>query len=155
MASEPGEASKSRRYWISNWSGVFPYFISIFLVLVFASCDTINAHRIIVERQKVQDTFEPIPDTLLVTVRTTLETFGLTQTSVSDVREEWRWREPDNPPGLWVNIQQINSSFEIGLSQDLFGPIGPTEKYQRVKTALIDAVESVVGKNQVRVKKGY
>jgi hypothetical protein len=126
----------------------------VFMPLILASCDSMNAHRITVKPAAANDALEPFPDSLLTNVRATLENNGLVNHESTSDLEEWRWQDPNSPPGLWVAITRTETEIEVVIVQNPYGPIGPTEKYKSVKTALVSAIEAEVGEDRVQVKKG-
>ncbi len=125
---------------------------SLVLLLALAACDTMIAHRIAITSPADVSQAGPTQDDVLATVRNTLTSCELAIVHSSAGSEVWEWRNPEKPPGVQADVRAGSDLVEIRLSQGLYGPIGPTEKYLAVKAALVDAATKRVGKGRVRVE---
>ena len=117
-------------------------------ILALAACDTM-----IMDRMVIAPPSPPVDEALTV-VRETLQASGLTlfHGPSAATAETWRWRDPSKPPGLSAAITQVGDEVHVRLSQDLYGPIGPTDKYRSVKQALLETTRARFGKKSVRVE---
>jgi hypothetical protein len=95
---------------------------------------------------------EPGPQTThaLELVRHVLVDSGLERTT-GPGPEQWWWN-PDKGPGIHATLHPTGTGLEVRLTQDLYGPIGPTPKYRDVKQALTEATVRTFGKGAVRVE---
>jgi hypothetical protein len=66
--------------------------------------------------------------------------------------EEWEWRDPQNPPGVRVWVEERGNGLSLRLSQDPLGPIGPTEKYEGVRNELLLGLKRQFGGDRVQVE---
>ncbi len=64
--------------------------------------------------------------------------------------EEWRW-DGDEPPGFSVYVRRVGDEVHVSLMQDLFGPIGPSEKYRTVKRRLLEVLKERFGQKAVGI----
>jgi hypothetical protein len=121
-------------------------------LLVLPACDTMISDKIRIAPPSITgDAVSPF-ETVLTLVRVTLSSCGLERVESAGI-ETWQWRDPDRPPGLHATIESAGGgAIRVRLSQDLYGPIGPTEKYRSVKKALVDAAGQRFGRASIQVE---
>jgi len=109
----------------------------IVVAAVVSACDTMIADRFVIAPPHVADAAAQSTVALRQTVRDILIAHGLSRVDgYSD--EHWAWRDPQKLPGVRVSMSQDGPALHLYLSQDLFGPVGPTEKYRQLRSALLD-----------------
>jgi len=124
----------------------------LLVVLALAGCDTMIADRIVVRTPTVPRANAPATQAdVLAVVRDTLASAGFER---MDGRgpEHWWWRNPDKGPGVHATVHPMADGADVRLSQDLYGPIGKSQKYRRVKVALTEATSRAFGKGAVRIE---
>jgi hypothetical protein len=127
--------------------------ISILLVvLALAGCDTMIADRIVVRTPAAPRASEPVTQAdVLAVMRDTLASAGFERMGGRGP-EQWWWRNPDKGPGVHATVHPTADGADVRLSQDLYGPIGASQKYRRVKVALTEATSRAFGKGAVRIE---
>ena len=133
-------------------SNMTPSRLLFFLfVLSVAGCDTMIADRLHVRvATRPQDGEAPSSRALTV-VRDVLTSSGLERIPAPGP-EEWWWKNPDRGPGVHATLHPHSAGLDVRLSQDLYGPVGPTPQYRLVKKALTEAASRAFGKGAVRVE---
>ena len=128
-----------------------PLAVAAMILVTASACDRINRDQIVVSPQGNAQETQGSVDQVLADVRAMLTLASFTRSSDYSGAEHWRWRDPNNPPGLGVALQREEGQLTIELSQDLLGNIGRTEKYLLVKATLIDSLGGKYGKANVHV----
>jgi hypothetical protein len=121
-------------------------------LLATAACDTMIADRIIVGTPSRPDARSLSGDEIHAAVRETLTSLSLHPVGTFGDAEEWVWRDPEKPPGLHATVRRVGERVQIRLSQDLYGPIGPTEKYRAVKEGVIEAMRHRFGRASIAIE---
>jgi len=120
--------------------------------MLLAACDTMHAHGIRISAVPTVEHPDTTEEDVAKFVRDALLAQGLKK-GPSFMPEVWEWRDPDHPPGLRATIELVgNGSIRVHLSQDLYGPVGETEKYKSVKMALINGGKRRFGSKSVQVE---
>jgi len=122
------------------------------VLLAIVGCDTMIADRIVVATPSSQGTRGPSGDEIQVAVREALTSLSLHAAGTFGDAEEWVWRDAEKSPGLHATIRRVGGGVHIRLSQDLFGPIVPTDKYRAVKKGLLEAMEQRFGRASVTIE---
>jgi hypothetical protein len=121
-------------------------------LVAMVACDTMIADRIVVATPASLSTQGPSADEIHSAVQETLTSLSLHVEGTFGGAEEWVWRDPERPPGLHATVRRVRDGVHIRLSQDLFGPTGPTEKYRRVKQGLLESMQQRFGKASVTIE---
>ena len=124
----------------------------LLVALALVGCDTMIADRIVVRTPTAPRASEPVAQAdVLAVVRDTLAGAGFERMSGRGP-EEWWWRNPNKGPGVHATVHPTVDGADVRLSQDLYGPIGESQKYRRVKVALTEATSRAFGKGAVRIE---
>ena len=121
------------------------------IVLACVACDTMISDRLIITTPEDSAALHAATLAAVEAVRQVLAEHDLRQTSGS-VGEEWVWRDPEHPPGVRATVSASGNRVNVRLSQDLYGPIGPTDKYRAVKESLLKHMRQRYGKASVAVE---
>jgi hypothetical protein len=122
------------------------------VLLAMVACHTMIADKIVVTSPASLSTRGASADEIHVAVRETLTSLSLRAEGTFGDAEEWVWRDPEKPPGLHATVRRVSDGVQIRLSQDLFGPIGPTEKYRAVRNGLLESMKQRFGKSSVTIE---
>jgi hypothetical protein len=135
------------------WGTLVKSACAVLLSLGLVACDTMISDRIRIGAPLTAAGSTPTPSQaeLLNFVRDTLAASDLTRRPDAP-DETWEWRDPDHPPGLHATIEPGVGYVLVRMSQGLYGPIGETEKYRRVKEALLGGATRRFGRKNVRVE---
>lgn len=115
------------------------------------ACDTMTSDRMVIRAPSGQPSQQASADELLVLVHETLAAADLKNVGESCGVETWRWKGV-KPPGLAVTVQRVGDGVQVRLAQDLYGPIGPTDKYKSLKATLRQAARERFGKASMDLK---
>ncbi len=115
------------------------------------ACDTMIASRIIIQTPAAKTQGAELQSGLAV-VRETLRSSGLRAEPRHSDGEMWIWHDPERPPDLHVTIAASFGLINVHVQQGLYGPIGPSAKYQEVKAALLETARGRYGKKNVRIE---
>ena len=121
------------------------------IALVTIGCDTMIADRIVIRMPANALGVQASPEQVAAIVRATLSSSWLERMQDFDGGEEWSWRDSAKPPGLHARVSVGQNGVRVRLSQDLYGPIGPTEKYRSVRSALLEAARRRFGDSSVQL----
>jgi hypothetical protein len=119
------------------------------LGLVLGACDTMISDRMVIRTPAHGAGAAPSTSDLLSTSRDALTDCRLAEADITVYRDTLHWRNPKHPPGLHVMIHPVGDGLRVTLSQDLYGPIGPTDAYRCVKKSLRRRLEERFGKDRV------
>jgi hypothetical protein len=125
--------------------------ILVFVVLTLVACDTMVADRMII-RTPEQGAAAPSAPELLTATRDAMVDCRLADGDIRSHGDALHWRNPNHPPGLHVMVRRTGDEVRLTLAQDLYGPIGPTDAYQCVRTTLRRLLEERFGRTRVRVE---
>jgi len=141
---------------IKGWADLFLRRVRLALAgtafLSLLACDTMHADRMRIVAPPTVGRSSGSTEAVLEFVRATLAAsdFSLGPSSLS---ETWVWRDPSNPPGVRATLEPASDGWvRVRLSQDLYGPIGKTEKYRSIKKALVEGARSRFGRSSVVVE---
>jgi hypothetical protein len=121
------------------------------VVTLLVACDTmIDDHLLIKTPADVRD--QVLLQERASTVRQTLASCGLQQTSGAIGGELWIWHDPEHPPDVQATVAVSWNRVNVHLVQGLYGPIGPTPKYREVKESLLKSVTQRYGKGSIEIE---
>jgi len=120
-------------------------------ITALMACDSLFRMSFTITTDVAPSASSRASDDALVAIRGILSTNALTSGYSNAKSEEWVWRDPENPPGIRVNIRYRPDGYELWLSQDLFGPIGRTKKYLAVSNSLREGLAKRFGADRVQV----
>lgn len=120
-------------------------------LLVGCVGDRLNMREIVVAPAKGSRVGAESIGDLDPTVQAVLVPAGFQSAGEQRGARVWRWEGPKQP-GLSVYIREDERGGVVRLDQDLFGPMGPTEKYKRVESALIQALRTAYGPERLIAK---
>jgi hypothetical protein len=124
--------------------------LSLFLgIVALAGCDTLISNRMIIAvPTSPKEASSSTPELMAITHQALVSCGGRDE-HLSSSADTWLWSDPDHPPGVMVNVRP---GPEVYLSQGLYGPVGPTDRYRCVRKALRHNLSQRFGKARVRVK---
>lgn len=115
------------------------------------ACDTMISDRMVIRAPATSPGRQAESDQVLALIHETLVASDLEMMRESRGIETWRWKG-DKPPGLTVTVQRLGDEVRVRLAQDLYGPTGPTDKYETLKATLRQAARERFGKENVRLE---
>ncbi len=118
-------------------------------ILGLLACDTMISDRVLIKTPA--DAANAQRDAL-VAVRATLASHGFKESSRASAGELWVWHDEAHPPDIHATVSESWNQVGVHLEQGLYGPIGPTETYRAVKSALVEDARRRYGKASVHVE---
>jgi hypothetical protein len=122
------------------------------IALALSACDTMIADRMIIRTPPTRLSSAASVGDVLATTRVAFGDCRLAEAEVTDLRDALHWTNPKRLPGLHVMVHPADEGLRVTLTQDLFGPIGPTEAYRCVKKSLRRRLQERYSNEGVRME---
>jgi len=122
---------------------------AVLVSCLVVSCDSMIASRFVVSTPA--DHAPPSPSELLAVSQAALLECGLSEEQIWTASDEIHWRNPEDPPGISVLVRPAGQKTRVVLSQDLYGPVGPTDTYRCATERLLAQLRDHYGSHNVEV----
>ena len=126
----------------------------VLLLALSTACDAMHRTRIIVPPPAAGVVNAAGSERVLSEARAVLVDQAFTKETAAHraLVEYWSWRDPAKLPGVRVSLVTSRDGVVVAIAQDLMGPIGRTEKYDALVTAVVTRLTACVGSENVRVE---